>query len=191
MRKATIILMSALIIINARPLPANEQQPTSHVNTFHPQDILGTWYVIAYIPNLIERGHALSRVHYSLQSQDKLTIDYFYRLHFPEPDRHDHTQAKFLAGTNDREWRLWFYRLIPIHQRVEEVDPNGRWILMTSPGHDLAWILSRQPIMDQTLYRQLVNKLREQYDVYTDKLYKVPQVPTQVGQLGFDVLEAP
>jgi apolipoprotein D and lipocalin family protein len=41
--------------------------------------------------------------------------------------------------------------------------------------------------MSRDQYRTLVNKMRDDYAIYTDKLKRVPQLPEQVGRLGFEV----
>ena len=70
---------------------------------------------------------------------------------------------------------------------ILEVAPDYSWALIGYPGREMAWVFAREPNMDPTLYRQLALRLRDKYEVNTDKLKRVPQRPEQVGRLGFEV----
>lgn len=68
-----------------------------------------------------------------------------------------------------------------------EVAPDYSWALIGYPGREMAWIFSRTPDMDKALYKELAERLRDEYGVNTDKLKRVPQHPEQVGKLGYEV----
>ena len=72
-------------------------------------------------------------------------------------------------------------------RRILEVAPDYSWALIGYPGREMAWIFAREPDMDNATYRQLATRLRDKYDVNTDKLKRVPQHPQQVDKLGFEV----
>jgi apolipoprotein D and lipocalin family protein len=88
-------------------------------------------------------------------------------------------------GSGNRDWKVWFYKVVPASYRVLEVAPDYSWALIDSPGRDLAWVFSRTPSMDDAQYQDLLQRLRG-HGIKTDKLWRVPQVREQVGQLGFD-----
>jgi apolipoprotein D and lipocalin family protein len=78
-----------------------------------------------------------------------------------------------------------FFRVVPATQRVLEVAPDGRWMLLASPKHDLAWVFSRSPQMDDATYQSLLRTLAAD-GVNSDRLWRIPQAPEQVGRLGFE-----
>lgn len=148
---------------------------------------MGTWYVIARIPNAIERGDVAARNEYTLREEDKVAVRYVAREGFGEPEEEVNARATVDAESGNRHWRLWFYRVVPTKYRILEVAPDYSWALIDYPGRDLAWVFSRKPEMEQAQYRELLTRMREEYDINTDKLRRVPQLREQVGKLGFDV----
>lgn len=151
---------------------------------------MGTWYVIGRVPNFIERGHVASVNEYELRDAHKVGITYRYRDGFGEPLQEVRARASVDPDSGNHDWRTWFYRVVPTHSRVLEVAPDYSWALIGYPGREMAWIFSRTPDMDKALYKELAERLRDEYGVNTDKLKRVPQHPEQVGKLGYEVPNA-
>ena len=148
---------------------------------------MGTWYVIGRVPNVIERGHVASVNEYSLRDSQKVAITYSYREGFGEPLEQLTARASVDEDSGNHNWRTWFYRVVPTHSRVLEVAPDYSWALVGYPGREMAWIFSRTADMENTQYRELAARLRDEYGVNTDKLKRVPQHAEQVDRLGFEV----
>lgn len=151
------------------------------------QRFMGTWYVIGRVPNFIERGHVASVNEYALREDNKVAITYRYRDGFGEPLQELRARASVDPDSGNHGWRTWFYRVVPTHSRVLEVAPDYSWALIGYPGREMAWIFSRTQDMDKALYKDLAERLRDEYGVNTDKLKRVPQHPEQVGKLGYEV----
>ncbi len=151
---------------------------------------MGTWYVIGRVPNFIERGHVASVNEYELRDEHKVGITYRYRDGFGEPLQEVRARASVDPDSGNHGWRTWFYRVVPTHSRVLEVAPDYSWALIGYPGREMAWIFARKPDMDKALYKELAERLRDEYGVNTDKLKRVPQHPEQVGKLGYEVPNA-
>ncbi len=188
--------LSALLLSLTLPLaPAHAQDapaatPIVEGDSEGPVDLqrfMGRWYVIGRVPNFVERGHVASVNTYTLREDDKVAINYEFREGFSEPAEELSIRAKVDEDSGNRRWRTWFYRVVPTHSRILEVAPDYSWALIGYPGREMAWIFAREPDMDNTLYRHLALRLRDKYDVNTDKLKRVPQHPEQVGRLGFEV----
>ncbi|WP_269792247.1 lipocalin family protein [Stenotrophomonas sp. Iso1] len=188
--------LSALLLSLTLPLvPAHAQEapaatPIVEGDSEGPVDLqrfMGRWYVIGRVPNFVERGHVASVNTYALREDDKVAINYQFREGFGEPTEALNIRAKVDEDSGNRRWRTWFYRVVPTHSRILEVAPDYSWALIGYPGREMAWIFAREPDMDNTLYRHLALRLRDKYDVNTDKLKRVPQHPEQVGRLGFEV----
>ncbi len=145
---------------------------------------MGAWHVIAHVPYFAERGHVASIDTYTLHPDGSIAVRYSYRTGFEQPMEAFDSRATVKAGSGNREWTTWFYRVIPTRYRIVEVAPDYSWALIDYPGRDLAWVFGRTAVMDEALYRDLLKRLRG-HGVDTDKLWRVPQVPEQVGQLGF------
>ena len=151
------------------------------------QRFMGRWYVIGRVPNFVERGHVTSVNTYTLRGDDRVSIRYQFRDGFSAPEEEMDLRARVDEDSGNRRWRTWFYKVVPTHSRILEVAPDYSWALIGYPGREMAWIFAREPDMDSALYRQLAQRLRDRYEVNTDKLKRVPQHPEQVGRLGFEV----
>jgi apolipoprotein D and lipocalin family protein len=189
-------ILSALLLSFTLPLaPAHAQDPAAAAPVVEgdadgPIDLqrfMGRWYVIGRVPNFVERGHVASVNTYSLTDGDKVAIRYQFRDGFNEPEEEINIRAKVDDDSGNRRWRTWFYKIVPTHSRILEVAPDYSWALIGYPGREMAWIFARQPDMDAATYRALALRLRDKYDVNTDKLKRVPQHPAQVDRLGFEV----
>jgi len=145
---------------------------------------MGPWHVIAHVPYFGERGHVASIDHYILGEDGEIDVRYTYRTGFSQPMETVRSRATVKANTGNRDWTTWFFRVIPTKYRILEVAPDYSWALINYPGRDLAWVFARKPVMDGVLYRDLERRMRG-HGVDTDKLRRVPQVPQQVGKLGF------
>lgn len=187
--RLTLAFASALLVSLVLPLaPAHAQSDSAQASA--PVDLqrfMGRWYVIGRVPNFVERGHVASVNDYSLRGEGKIAIRYQYREGFSEPLEELHVRASVDPDSGNRRWRTWFYKVIPTRTRVLEVAPDYSWALLGYPGREMAWIFAREPDMDSKLYRELATRLRDRYDVNTDKLKRVPQHPEQVDRLGFEV----
>jgi len=147
--------------------------------------LMGTWYVIAHVPYFTERGHVAARDEYTLLGDGRIGVRYVYRTGFHAPVKSLEATAAVLPGTGNRDWRLRFFRVVPATQRILEVAPDGRWMLLTTPDRKLAWIFARTPDMAGRTYQDLLHKLRD-YGVNSDKVWRIAQAPDQVGGLGFE-----
>ncbi len=195
MRPIPVFLSAVLLSVALPLLPAHAQEAAPSATTVEgiaegPIDLqrfMGRWYVIGRVPNFVERGHVASVNTYTLRDDDKVSIRYQFREGFAEPEEEIEIRAKVDEDSGNRRWRTWFYRIVPTHTRILEVAPDYSWALIGYPGREMAWIFAREPDMDNATYRQLATRLRDKYDVNTDKLKRVPQHPQQVDKLGFEV----
>lgn len=187
MRLTILILLTGLLSLGLPPAHATPASPSGTQTTLDLPRLMGTWYVIARSPNAIERGHVASRDEYELKEDDKIAIRYVYREDFAQPEKHTSARATVAADSGNRDWRVWFYKVVPTRQRILEVAPDYSWALISYPGRDLTWIFARSPDMDDALYRTLITKLRDEHGIYTDKIKRVLQHPEQRDKLGFEV----
>lgn len=146
---------------------------------------MGSWHVVARVPYVGERGHVASRYLFALDDEGEVAIRYDYRKGFEAPVETVRARATVGEGSGNRLWSTWLFRVIPTRYRILEVAPDYSWALVDHPGRDLAWVLSREAVMPKEQYRELEDRIGG-HGVNTDKLRRVPQVPDQVGQLGFD-----
>lgn len=171
--------LMALAACASTPRVADEAPPLDL------QQLTGTWYVIAHVPYFTERGQVSARDEYTSLPDGRIAVHYVYRNGFHAPVKSLDAIATVVPGSGNREWRMRFFRVVRATQRILEVAPDGTWALVASPDRDLAWVFARNPAMDDKTYQDLLRKLRH-YGVNSDRVWRVPQTPEQVGGLGFE-----
>jgi len=146
---------------------------------------MGRWYVIANIPYFGERGNVGGYAIYSWRDDGRIDDIYRYREgSFNAPEE----ELKGVAwvvdeGTNAR-WKVQFYWPFRFDYYIIAVDEDYQWSVVGHPSRSYAWIMSRSPEMQETLYQELL-ELLDSHDFDSSTLQKVPQRPDQVGQPGF------
>jgi apolipoprotein D and lipocalin family protein len=61
---------------------------------------------------------------------------------------------------------------------IIDLDPDYRWAVVGEPKRKYLWILSRTPVMDEAVYRQIVSRLPGAgYD--PGRLVRTPQVEVE------------
>lgn len=187
LRRLTSLLFAGLLL--GGTLAGCGSTPERHPEALPFVDLpafMGTWYVVARIPNTLERGHMASRDLYTLRPDGGIDVHYVWRTGPQEPEKMLDIVASVEPGTGNREWRMRFFKIFPTRQRILEIAPDGSWALLDSPGRELAWIFSRKPGMDETQYQQLRERLRA-HGINTDKVWRVPHTAAEVGKRGYDV----
>lgn len=176
-------LLLALLLGACGSAPERPERPMPYVDL---PRFMGTWYVVARIPNALERGHMASRDVYTLRPDGRIDVHYVWRTGVQEPEKVLDIVATVLPSTGNREWRMRFFKVVPTRQRILEIAPDGAWALLDSPGRDLAWIFSRKPSMDDAQYVDLRRRLKD-HGVDIDKVWRVPHTAGEVGKRGYDV----
>lgn len=177
------LLLLALLLCACGGTPERDAAPQPPIDL---RGFMGTWYVVARIPNALERGHMASRDVYTLRADGKIDVHYVYRTGPDEPEKVLDIVATVLPDTGNRVWRMRFFKIVPTRQRILEVAPDGSWALIDSPGRDLAWIFSRKPSMSDAQYLELRQRLQG-HGVDIDKVWRVPHTAAEVGKRGYDV----
>jgi apolipoprotein D and lipocalin family protein len=182
-RRSTLLLVLGLLLAACGGTPERAAQPLPTIDL---PRFMGTWYVVARIPNVLERGHMASRDVYTLRPDGRIDVHYVYRNGPDEPEKVLDIVATVLPNTGNREWRMRFFRIVPTRQRILEVAPDGSWAILDSPGRELAWIFARRPEMDDAQYLALRERMQA-HGIDTDKVWRVPHTREQVNKRGFDV----
>lgn len=148
---------------------------------------LGEWHVIARVPNPVERGHVGSSRDYVKDDNGDIRIHYRYRERLDGPIQEEQLRASPEKDSGNRYWRIWFYKVVPTRSEILEFDPDYQWLLVRYPGRGLAWILGKNPNMDQPTYHSLLMRLAD-HGIRTDRMRRVVHRRDQVNRLGFETL---
>ncbi len=147
---------------------------------------MGAWRVIARVNYFGESGDVASEDVYTLNEKGEVDTVYRYRKSFAPDDQEKTLDSVGLVqpGSNNAFWRIRFFGIFKADYLVLETAPDYSWALIGQPSRKLAWVFAREPIMDDTLYAELIGKMAG-YGYDTSKILRVAQVPDQLGKPGF------
>lgn len=145
---------------------------------------MGTWYVIATIPNMFERGKVATADEYRLRPDGTIDNWFHYRKGFDQPAQKWHGKAWLPDPGDASRWKvqlLWPFRS---DYSILALSDDYRISLVGLPSRKLLWVLAKDPHVDEVVYKRLLEVARGQgYPV--EKMRKVPQRPEDVGKPDF------
>ena len=138
------------------------------------QRYLGTWYEIARFQHSFEKDLVGCTATYKLKENGKIEVlnqGYYKTLDGKLKVARGKAKMTDQPGKLKVAFFLFFYAAY----NVMELDQEGyQWALIGSTAPGYLWILSRNPVMPDELYREILKKAEKRgYDV--TRIYKVPQ----------------
>lgn len=140
---------------------------------------MGDWYVIANIPYFAERNCLDSVESYALRKDGD--IDNWFtcrKKSFDAPiKRIASARARVRDLRSNAVWSVTFFKVISVQYLIIELDPQYNWVVVGHPSRRYGWIMARTKTLPDTLYEQILQRLRTQgYDAA--RFVKVPQRAT-------------
>lgn len=143
---------------------------------------MGTWHVVANVPYFFENGKVATRDVYRLRPDGRIDNDFVFKKRFGEPDRTWRGVSTVVDGSGGREWKVQFVWPISTRLQVLEVAPDYSTALLATPDRKLAWVFSREPVMDDATLSALKVRIAR-FGVDAGAMRRVPQTPEQQAAL--------
>ncbi|MEO7935271.1 MAG: lipocalin family protein [Dokdonella sp.] len=183
--KLAFMIMATLLIAACASASDVKPKLTSNASIDLPR-FMGAWHVIGRVDYFGERGDVASEDVYSLNEKGNVDTVYRYRKSFDASDKVKTLTSVGLVqpGSSNAYWRIRFFGIFKADYLIFDVADDYSWALIGQPNRKLAWIFSRDPMMSDALYAELIEKMRN-YGYDTSKILRVAQTPEQVGKPGF------
>ncbi len=135
---------------------------------------LGKWYEIARYPNRFEKGCASDvTAQYTFRPDGKIEVINSCR----QADGKMKTSkgsAKVADKQTNAKLKVTFFWPFYGNYWIIDLDPDYRYAVVSEPGRDYLWILSRTPKLDPSVFDAITNRLRQNgFD--PSRLIKPPQ----------------
>jgi len=180
-----IVIALPLVAVSCAGSPKEYRMPSPPLAEVDLPRFMGRWWVIANIPYFAERGKIASSDNYTLREDGRIDVVYAYRKSFDETEERTlEASATPVPGSGGAHWKQRFFWILSVEVQILDVDPGYRWALIGNPKRSLAWVFAREPVMSAAEYARIVERLRR-FGYDPAQLSRVPQVPAQVGQAGF------
>jgi len=166
-RIPTLLLLIGTIW-SAKPVQATGSQPPLQVvPSVDLARYAGKWYEIARLPNRFQRDCATNTTAtYTLRPDGKITV--------VNECRKADGRLKSVKGTArvadpkgpNTKLKVSFFWPFSGNYWIIDLDPEYRWVVVGEPGRDYLWILCREPRMEDAVYNQIIERVKQQgYEV--------------------------
>lgn len=148
--------------------------PTS-VGSVELEKYAGLWYDIASFPVRFQRGCHCTTAEYTLMPKGYVKVDNRCRKDgYAGKKSGIRGKAFIVEGSGNTKLKVQFFWPFRADYWIVRLDKDYKWAVVSSPGKDYLWILSRSPKMEETLFNSITEDLNNDgYDV--NRLVQVPQ----------------
>jgi apolipoprotein D and lipocalin family protein len=162
----------------ATPGPA----PLAHVDL---NRMYGDWYIVATMPNVLERGTTDSLDHFGPGPDGSIREDFYVRRGgFNKKKDHFVVRIDVKPNTNNADWRVHPIWPLSLPFQVVYVDPNYRFAMFGEQNRKWGWIYSRERNISDADYQAHLAKFAALgWD--TSKFRRTVQTYDQLGKPGF------
>jgi len=166
-----VLLAGCQVMQKITPQP----DPLPTVEGLDLQRFMGTWYVIAATPTIIDRNAYNATEIYSLTDEGAVNIQYTYNKGSFSGERKSYQFKGSVdnPGVNS-DWTISLGWPIKADYKIIHLEPDYSLTIVGHPNRRYAWVMSRQPTIPDTQYSDMMLKLQEfGYDI--GNLRRVPQ----------------
>ena len=137
---------------------------------------MGDWYVIAILPNFIEKNTANGIESYILKDDGTIGITYTFRKGSPTGKKKVmQPKAKVYNKDTNAEWRVQFLWPFWAAYLVIDLAEDYRYTAIGVPNRKWLWIMSRSSTIADEDYAGIIARL-DKMGYKTAKVKKLPQV---------------
>jgi apolipoprotein D and lipocalin family protein len=182
MRNRLLLVLSGLVL-----LTGCASQPAKPVKTVEHVDLsryMGTWHVIANIPNFLERGKVATADEYHMRKDGDIGITYHFRRGFDAKPDAWHGKGWLPDAKDAAHWKVRIIWPFVSDYLILALDSQYRYVMVGVPSRDMLWIMSRNKSMPDEVYQQYLDQARRQ-GFPVDQVKRVPQKPAEVGKPGY------
>ena len=178
MRKRTLKLTLVLSLGLGFGLAGCQSTPPAPMAVVPRVDLsryMGSWYVIANIPPLLEKDAYNSVENYRMERDDSIATTFTYRDGgFDREPLKLQSTAYVLDRSTNAIWGVQFIWPIKADYRIIYLNSDYTQTVVGREKRDYLWIMARTPSISDADYQRLLKVAAEHgYDV--SKVHKVPQ----------------
>lgn len=163
-----IVLVICVVAMSGCGAVVQGKPPLATVAHFDLDRYLGKWYEIASLPNRFQRGCVATTATYSRIDAHTIRVVNECRNASLQGEKRRVEGTLWVAGDGSNAARLKVQFFWPFRGDywVIGLDPDYRWAMVGHPRRKYLWILFREPVMPEALYRHLLERAASQgFDV--------------------------
>ncbi len=156
-----------------------------HLETVPKVDIpryMGKWYDIANLQNSFLKNCTGTTANYELKSDGTVKVtNTCFKLRLDGEERIAKGTAYVADTQTNSKLKVSFFWPFFRDYWIIDLAPDYTHAVVASPSREYLWILSRTPVMEETLYQSLIYKIKDKgFD--TSKIQKTLQADKKTGR---------
>ena len=175
-----VIILCALLISGCATTTTVRLQlpPLETVAYVNLQRYAGTWYEIANYPQRFQRGCTATTATYIIRKDGEVNVVNRCRKgSIDGPEDSARGRARVVDRRSNAKLEVSFFRPFWGDYWIIDLGKEYDYAVVGHPGRDYLWILSRTPTMDETIYEDILQRLRDR-GYQLDRLQKTLQRKT-------------
>lgn len=171
MRVFMVFALAGLFVFGCK---AQEDSPTA-VGSVDLKKYEGLWYDVASFPQRFQKGCHCTTAEYTIMPKGYVkVVNKCRKGGFNERTSGITGRAFPVKGSNNTKLKVQFFWPFRGDYWIVKLDSNYEWAVVSSPGKEYLWLLSRKPVIEESLYDTIINSLKKEgYD--TARLKRTPQ----------------
>ena len=140
------------------------------------QSFMGDWYVIAILPNFIEKNAYNGIESYQLNPDGTIGVTYTFFKGGPQGKKKVmHPLGKVFDRQSNAHWKMRLIKPFWSDYLIVDLAPDYRYTVIGVPNRKFVWIMSRTPDLSDEDYSAIIKRLAAM-GYKTDKIRKMPQI---------------
>ena len=159
------ILLVLLLIFSASGCSSIPKKSFPELNVVPYVDIdryLGKWYEIALYPNWFEKGCFSSTAFYEKLENNKIKVTNQCRMYSRDGDLNEAVGTAFITDRkSNAKLKVQFFWPFKGDYWIVELDSDYKYAVVSEPGRQYLWILSRTPEIEPKKLLALKERIKE------------------------------
>ena len=164
MKRILSIFLFFNLLTNCNGQQMEDLKPVKNVDI---QRFMGKWYVIAIIPNWIEKNPYNSIEEYSLNEKGYIDVKYTFNQDGFDGKKRILKQKAFIKNLETKsEWEIQPFWPLRFPYNIIDLDENYSYTVIGYPNRKLLWIMSREKTISNENFKLIdQNLLNQGYDL--------------------------
>ena len=159
MKHVIIIFYVTLFLFSSMGFAMGEA-PLPVVSKVDLNRYLGKWHEIASYPAWFQKGCVGSTANYSLLDNGKIqVVNRCHKDSLDGPLKESKGKAEVVDTTTNAKLKVWFFWPFKGNYWIIDLSPDYQWAVVGEPSRKYLWILSRTPVMNETVYEEILARL--------------------------------
>jgi apolipoprotein D and lipocalin family protein len=170
MRFLLTVLSLPLLAVIASAAP--DLHTVNHVDL---QRYMGKWNVISHTSNFFEKHKVATSDNYTMDPDGTIHVTFLFRREsIANKQKSWKGTGQVVNSATNADWKVRMFWPFTAGYHIIELDPDYQWVVATTDGGKLIWIMSRSTYVPEASYDSIVQRLTAR-GLDTRKLEKVQQ----------------